>query len=89
MDRNEAFGLCDFIDGHDNRFRNTYAYPLLLVLGQTSTFVVEADRESDEPELYGTIPTYVYDALQHDPDLEFIQDLKQWLLTMKRHRTEL
>ena len=78
--------LSTFIDAHDDRFRNTCAYPLFQVLGQTSTFVVEAQYSGEEPELYGTIPAYVHDALRSDPDLPFILDLKQWLLTIKEDR---
>jgi hypothetical protein len=87
VNRDEASALSGFIDTHDHHFRTTSTYPLFQVLGQPSTFVVEAEVEDAEPELFATIPTYVYDALQRDPDLRFILDLKQWLLTIKRHRT--
>ncbi len=84
VNRREACTLSSFIDAHDKRFRHTSTYPLFQVLGQTSTFVVEAERKDAEPELYGTIPSYVYDALGRAPDLRFILDLKQWLLTLKQ-----
>jgi hypothetical protein len=86
MDRREADDLSSFIDAYDQRFRNTCAYPLFQVPGQTSTFVVEAVPDAAEPELYGTIPSYVQDALRRDPDLRFILILKQWLMTLKQDR---
>jgi hypothetical protein len=89
VDKNEAFILSGFIEAHDTRFRKTRVYPLFQVPGQSTTFVVEASGDTEEPQLFESIPTYVKESLSTSPNLSFITELKQLLLGIKQSKLTL